>query len=283
MGTWRLGAAVAAMVLVGVVPATAAFGHGAVQRPASRGYACGPEGGDAARLAACRAARDAGEIADWDNLRIADVAGRDRELIPDGRLCSAGIGRYRGLDLARDDWPATQLRPASDLRVRYRTTIPHQGTFRLYLTNDGYDPTRPLRWADLGREPFLTAVDPPLANGAYTFAGRMPQRTGRHLIYTIWQNSSTPDTYYSCSDVVFAATPRPGATGDDVAVPAASAGERAPVGPPAPTPQVATRPAASVGEGGMSGVVVAVLGVASAVAGAVFVGLRGFAGRRRRR
>lgn len=30
-------------------------------------------------------------------------------------------------------------------------------------------------------------------------------KTGRHLIYTIWQSSSTPDTYYSCSDVVFGA------------------------------------------------------------------------------
>ncbi|EFL35665.1 predicted protein [Streptomyces viridochromogenes DSM 40736] len=23
------------------------------------------------------------------------------------------------------------------------------------------------------------------------------------MLYTVWQNSSTPDTYYSCSDVVF--------------------------------------------------------------------------------
>ncbi|WP_408055733.1 hypothetical protein [Streptomyces apricus] len=25
------------------------------------------------------------------------------------------------------------------------------------------------------------------------------------MLYTIWQNTSTPDTYYSCSDVLFLA------------------------------------------------------------------------------
>jgi chitin-binding protein len=40
--------------------------------------------------------------------------------------------------------------------------------------------------------------------------GRLPAgRTGRHLIYTIWQNSDTPDTYYSCSDVLFGDTANP--------------------------------------------------------------------------
>ncbi|MEV0157020.1 lytic polysaccharide monooxygenase [Micromonospora sp. NPDC050686] len=48
------------------------------------------------------------------------------------------------------------------------------------------------------------ATDPPVRDGAYQMPGRLPaNRTGRHLIYTIWQNSNTQDTYYSCSDVVF--------------------------------------------------------------------------------
>lgn len=202
----RLTAAAAAAALAGVVPAAAAGAHGTLQLPASRGYACGPEGGAAARSAACQAARAAGDVAAWDDLRLADVAGRDREAVPDGQLCSAGIDRYAGLDLPRADWPATRLRAGSQVSVRYRTTIPHRGTFRLHLTSDRYDPTRPLRWADLDRTPFLSVTDPPLAAGAYTLTGRLPaDRAGRHLIYAIWQNSDTPDTYYSCADVVLAA------------------------------------------------------------------------------
>ncbi|HEX5740252.1 MAG TPA: lytic polysaccharide monooxygenase [Pilimelia sp.] len=207
----RLAAAFAAAALAGALPAAAAGAHGTLQLPASRGYACGPEGGAAAQSAACRAARAAGDIAEWDNLRVADVAGRDREVIPDGRLCSAGIDRYAGLDLPRADWPATRLQAGSPVTVRYRTTIPHRGTFRLHLTTDRYDPGRRLRWSDLEPTPFLSVTDPRLVGGAYTLTGRLPDRAGRHLIYVIWQNSDTPDTYYSCADVVLAAAgPRGG-------------------------------------------------------------------------
>ena len=30
-----------------------------------------------------------------------------------------------------------------------------------------------------------------------------PDRSGRHVLYMVWQTTSTPDTYYSCSDLVF--------------------------------------------------------------------------------
>ncbi len=218
---------------VGAGPAAA---HGATTNPVSRSAACGlAESGSAA----CRAAVEAGGgqgFADWDNLRLAGVAGRDRERVPDGKLCSAGIARYRGLDLPRADWPATTLRPGARFTFSYRETIPHQGTFRLYVTRDGYLPTRPLRWSDLESKPFLTVTDPPLRDKAYVFSGTLPRdRTGRHLIYTIWQNSSTPDTYYSCSDVVFAAparSPKPAAakTSAAAAAPASAAPAASPEG-----------------------------------------------------
>jgi predicted carbohydrate-binding protein with CBM5 and CBM33 domain len=210
LGTLVAAAAVTALCcpVVGASPANA---HGAATEPVSRAAACGPEGGRAAGSAACRAAARAGIVRDeWDNIRVPDVAGRDRAVIPDGRLCSAGLDRYRGLDLARADWPSTRLTAGTQRTFAYRTTIAHEGEFRMYVTVDGYDPTRPLTWSDLEREPFLRASDPPLRDGAYRMAGRLPrEKVGRHVIYTIWRNTSTPDTYYSCSDVVFAAGPKP--------------------------------------------------------------------------
>jgi chitin-binding protein len=64
--------------------------------------------------------------------------------------------------------------------------------------------------------------------------GKLPKgRTGRHMIYTIWQTSSTPDTYYSCSDVTFgSASVAPsgsGSAGGETAPPA-GAGAGAPAG-----------------------------------------------------
>jgi chitin-binding protein len=178
-----------------------------LDNPVSRVVACGPDGHQNAQSAACKAAVAVSgtlPFANWDNLRVANVGGRDREVIPDGKLCSGGLPAYKGLDLPRADWPATRLAAGAGFTFTYRETIPHKGTFRLYVTKDGYDPTKPLRWSDLESKPFLTATDPALANGAYVMRGALPAgRTGHHLIYTVWQNSSTPDTYYSCSDVIF--------------------------------------------------------------------------------
>lgn len=180
--------------------------HGAPTDPVSRVYACSPEGGSAARSAACRAAITANgaPFTAWDNLRVAGVAGRDRQLIPDGRLCSGNLPAYRGLDLPRRDWPATRLTPGGRLTMTYVSTIAHTGTFKLYLTEPGYDPAKPLKWSDLPERPFAEVTDPPLKDGAYHIGATLPKdRTGRQMLYTIWQNTSTPDTYYSCSDVVF--------------------------------------------------------------------------------
>lgn len=201
------------VVLAGVSPLLAvalaagpANAHGTVDNPVSRVLACSPDGPHA-QSAACLAAFAASgreAFAAWDNIRVAGVQGRDREVILDGRLCSGGVDQFGGLDLPGTDWPATRLVAGADLTVTYRVTIPHQGTFRLYVTKDGYDPDQPLAWSDLEEEPFLTVTGPALAGDAYVLAGRLPDgKAGRHVIYTIWQNSDTPDTYYSCSDVVF--------------------------------------------------------------------------------
>jgi chitin-binding protein len=144
---------------------------------------------------------------------VAGVNGRDRQVIPDGRLCSGNLPAYRGLDVARPDWPATRLTPGGRLTMTYASTIAHTGTFRLYLTRPGYDPAKPLKWSDLPERPFAEVTDPPLTKGAYHITATLPKdRTGRQMLYTIWQNSSTTDTYYSCSDVVFSGAAQ--ATGD---------------------------------------------------------------------
>jgi predicted carbohydrate-binding protein with CBM5 and CBM33 domain len=205
----RTSAALAALATGSLLPLgllpSPAQAHGAPSTPVSRAYACGAGTAQQKTSAACKAAIAAGaEVAEWDNIRVANVNGRDRQVIPDGKLCSAGLATYQGLDLARSDWPSTKLTPGSGFTFSYKETIAHKGTFRLYVTKDGYSPTKPLRWADLESAPFATVTDPVLDNRAYVIKGALPKnKSGQHLIYTIWQNSSTADTYYSCSDVVF--------------------------------------------------------------------------------
>ncbi|GIJ79280.1 chitin-binding protein [Micromonospora phaseoli] len=195
---------VAALAGIGAATAGAApaIAQGAPTYPVSRSAGCAPDG-EYVDTPACRAAIGAGAaLREWDNVRVFGVDGRDRQRIPDGELCSGGLSAYRGLDLARTDWPSTPLTAGAEFVFQYRTTIPHEGTFRLYLTRAGHPPTGKLTWADLDTLPFLRLTDPPLRDGAYQMPARLPaDRTGRHVIYTIWQNSDSQDTYYSCSDV----------------------------------------------------------------------------------
>ncbi|MGW3309960.1 lytic polysaccharide monooxygenase auxiliary activity family 9 protein [Streptomyces sp. NPDC001073] len=222
--TAMAGAALAPLLLT-VWAAGPAQAHGAPTYPVSRVYACSPQGGSQAGSAACKAAiaANGAPFTYWDNLRVPDINGRDRQLIPDGKLCSGGLPDYKGLNLARTDWPSTRLTPGAKLTMTYASTIAHTGTFKLYLTKAGYDPAKPLTWAELPTTPFAEVKDPPLTGGAYRIKATLPTgRTGRQLIYTIWQNSSTEDTYYSCSDVVF-----PGGTTASTPSSASSAGKAA--------------------------------------------------------
>ncbi|SNR65385.1 lytic polysaccharide monooxygenase [Actinoplanes regularis] len=189
------------------VPAVPGYAHGTPITPISRSAACAGNGTKTS-TAACKAAKTAtnGFIGAFDNLRIANVKD-DRVSVPDGKLCSGGLDAYKGLDLPREDFPSTAVRSGQKLPIAYRGTIPHKGEFRIFLTKPGYDPTKRLTWDDLGSKPLASFTDPALTDGSYRMSVTLPQRTGRHMLYVVWETSSTPDTYYSCSDLVFPAAP----------------------------------------------------------------------------
>uniref|UniRef100_A0AAU3H0K9 Lytic polysaccharide monooxygenase n=1 Tax=Streptomyces sp. NBC_01401 TaxID=2903854 RepID=A0AAU3H0K9_9ACTN len=197
-----LGAVPLALTALTAAPAAA---HGSLSDPVSRVSACFAEGPESPQSAACKAAVAAGgtqALYDWNGVNIANAAGKHRELIPDGQLCSAGNDKFKGLDLPRADWPSTAMKAGSHT-FRFRATAPHKGTFELYLTKASYDPTQPLKWSDLEEKPFASATDPTLEDGSYVFDGTVPEASGRQLIYTVWQRSDSPEAFYACSDVVF--------------------------------------------------------------------------------
>ncbi|MFF9361418.1 lytic polysaccharide monooxygenase auxiliary activity family 9 protein [Streptomyces griseoluteus] len=189
-----------------VLAATPASAHGSMGDPVSRVAQCFAEGPESPESAACQAAVAAGgtqALYDWNGIRIGDAGGRHQELIPDGKLCSAGNDEFKGLDLARADWPATGVHSGAHT-FRYRVTAPHKGTFEVYATKPGYDPAKPLAWSDLDlAHPVATSTNPVATDGFYTFSGTLPARTGRHLLYAVWQRSDSPEAFYSCSDVDF--------------------------------------------------------------------------------
>ncbi|MFE9308712.1 lytic polysaccharide monooxygenase [Streptomyces sp. NPDC006706] len=218
-----LGLAPLALTVLAAAPAAA---HGSMGDPVSRVAQCYAEGPESPKSAACKAAVEAGgtqALYDWNGIRIGDADGRHRELIPDGRLCSAGNEEFKGLDLPRADWPATGVHSGA-YTFRYRVTAPHKGTFTVYLTKPGHDPAKSPAWDDLDlAHPVATATDPVAADGFYTFSGTLPERSGRHLLYAVWQRSDSPEAFYSCSDVTYGGGSGGGASGRSAPAPAASA------------------------------------------------------------
>lgn len=217
----------AAVAMVTAFPLAAGFAaageaaaHGTSQNPPSRIQLCSTQGGENPEnftLSACRAAKAAvgnnpQPFYDPNAVNIAQAAGNHRQLIPDGKLCSANNPQYAGLDLPRTDWPTTNLPSGGAYTFLYKATAPHKGSFEYYITKDGFDVTKPLKWSDLEAKPFATATDPQLQNGAYVVKGQLPKKSGRHLIYIVWQRSDSPEAFYSCSDVSFDGSGKPAPT-----------------------------------------------------------------------
>ncbi|MDG9718128.1 lytic polysaccharide monooxygenase [Streptomyces sp. DH24] len=214
----------AAVAAAGIAPlaltalsAAPAAAHGSMGDPVSRVSQCFAEGPESPKSAACKAAVETGgtqALYDWNGVRIGNAAGQHQQLIPDGKLCSAGDAAFKGLDLARADWPATGVNSGS-YTFKYRVTAPHKGTFNVYITKPGYDPAKPLGWDDLDLEnPVATATDPAATGGFYTFSGTLPERSGKQLLYAIWQRSDSPEAFYSCSDVTFGGSGAEAGSGD---------------------------------------------------------------------
>ncbi|WP_406128443.1 lytic polysaccharide monooxygenase [Streptomyces sp. NBC_00989] len=246
---------VAAVAVLGMTPlaltalaATPAAAHGSMGDPVSRVAQCYAEGPEHPRSDACRAAVAAGgtqALYDWNGIRIGDANGQHQTLIPDGKLCSANNEEFKGLDLARADWPATSVSSGS-YTFKYRVTAPHKGTFKVYVTKSGYDPAQPLAWADLDLDhPVATSTDPVATGGFYTFSGTLPQRSGKQLLYAVWQRSDSPEAFYSCSDVSYGGGESGSGTGANGGGTKGSSAGRSTPTPAAPTTPAPTASAPS--------------------------------------
>ncbi|MFE3553419.1 lytic polysaccharide monooxygenase [Streptomyces sp. NPDC059193] len=226
------GSAAGAGVLALAVTAAAitpAAAHGATGDPVSRSVACSKDGWNP-KNPACAAAKGVsqGQLGDWQSIVQGQAmdhstptsSPQHRAVIPDGKLCSANKPEFAGLDLPRSDFPSTQLPSGGDYVLKYDISALHNPyRMEMYVTKDGYDPKTPLKWDDLEPTPFLSADNTAATeapNGylggskAFMFPVQLPQKKGKHLIYTIWHGLKKPDgsvqsseAFYSCSDVDF--------------------------------------------------------------------------------
>ncbi|GGM85004.1 lytic polysaccharide monooxygenase [Dactylosporangium sucinum] len=213
-------ATAAATLLVTALP-EAASAHGSAADPPARAYDClqrwsnnhqAPEMASQDPMCYQAWKADPSAMWNWNGLYREGVKGDHRAAIPDGQLCSAGrtqTGRYAALD-AVGQWKATPK--GRNFSVNIFDQAKHGADYvRVYITRQGFDPTKQqLGWGDLelvsqiGSTP--AAKWQPADNGlSLSIDVDAGTRTGRHIVYTIWQASHMDQSYYFCSDVDFRA------------------------------------------------------------------------------
>jgi chitin-binding protein len=179
--------------------------HGSTSMPASRTYSCRFEQPDQTMCAQAWTANSQA-LYDWMEVNIGDANGRHQEIIPDGKLCSAGRDKYAAFDRP-GEWPLTQLLPTASgqFDVVYTNTAPHATLYyRLLLTKPGFDArTDTLGWGDL--EQVYDSGQLPAAATNH-FSVDLPARSEPAILYTIWQRSDSPEAFYACSDVTIGGT-----------------------------------------------------------------------------
>jgi len=220
----RVGIAVLALALGGAAAVTMAgqaSAHGAVSDPVTRAYDCsqrwgGNPGNPAMRTEdpMCWQAwqADPNAMYNWNGLFREGVAGNHQAAIPDGTLCSGGLtagGRYAAMDVP-GAWRATAKPNTFTLRLNDPSA--HGADYlRVYITRQGFDPlTQRLSWADLE---LVTDTGRQAPGNTYTANVNAGSRTGRHIVYTIWQASHLDQSYYACSDVIFGGGTDPSSPG----------------------------------------------------------------------
>jgi chitin-binding protein len=257
--------ALTAVLLLTTVLAKVADAHGSVVDPASRNYGCWLRWADhfqdpamATEDPMCWQAwqADPNAMWNWNGLFREGVAGNHQGAIPDGQLCSAGhstSGRYNALDTV-GDWKAQSI--ATNFRIKLYDQASHGADYiRVYVTKQGFNPiTQPLRWSDLelvgeiGNTP-AAQWTPESAGGVSIQVGaNATGRSGRHMVYTIWQASHLDQSYYFCSDVNFGgatASPSPSRSASPSASPRPSQSA-------SPRPSQSASASASPGGGGRS-------------------------------
>ncbi|MFB7558446.1 lytic polysaccharide monooxygenase auxiliary activity family 9 protein [Streptomyces brevispora] len=193
----KTGAALVGLAVAGVsmFATSSASSHGYTDNPISR-----------QKLCANGTVTGCGNI-QWEPQSVEGPKGFPAAGPADGAICSGGHGEFAQLDDPRGgNWPATHVTAGQGFSFRWQFTARHATTdFRYYITKNGWDPTKPLKRSDLESQPFMTVpyggMQPP---ATLTQQGAIPtQKTGKHIILSVWNIADTANAFYSCSDVQF--------------------------------------------------------------------------------
>ena len=181
-----------------------AFPHGTVTSPVSRIYNCWQENPENPESSPCIAAvisHGTQPLYDWNEINQANANGEHELYVFDGNLASGGRPeKYGGMDQITTEWVATPVSPGP-FTITWTNTAPHATEYYdVYITKESWTPGQPLTWDSLE---LLVRTSPSSAASSVDIPVILPVRTGKHVIYSVWQRSDSPEAFYSTSDIDF--------------------------------------------------------------------------------
>ncbi|SDU92404.1 lytic polysaccharide monooxygenase [Pseudomonas mucidolens] len=204
--------------------------HGTSELPPSRQYYCYSQqdynnGSSGIKNAACKEAYENAGEENWERARIFDnwntysqnLSGsqypdKPKDLVPDGKLCSAGKSDFDSINPPSNAWHTSNLE-VKDGRVQltYIASQMHDPSeFRVFLTDQDH-----LTWDSLKESPDVKVKGEPdtdnIGPGRYYLDVKLPEgyvSESRSLLYIMWERNEDParETFFSCSDVVLKET-----------------------------------------------------------------------------
>ncbi|AXB45965.1 lytic polysaccharide monooxygenase auxiliary activity family 9 protein [Amycolatopsis albispora] len=190
----RIAAIAAGCVALPVVLAGVAQGHGYTTNAPSRAYLC-----------KTGAVTNCGPI-QWEPQSVEGPKGFPAAGPANGKICAGGLGQFAQLDDPRGgNWPAKQVSSGSNMTFSWTLTAAHATTsFRYFITKNGWNPAAPLTRDQLESQPFYSVPFGGQRPGwTVTHTGKLPAKSGRHLILAVWDIADTGNAFYQCADVQF--------------------------------------------------------------------------------
>jgi len=202
---WSLQALICITIVLGSIQSL--FSHGTVTNPPSRVWICfqeNPENPDSPACIAGVASHGTQWLYDWPAILPPAANSNHMDFVMDGNLASGGDPtKYGGMDQVRDDWVSTPVTPGP-YTITWTITAQHATLYYdVYITKADWTTDQPLTWDSL--ELLVRTGERPLATED-NIDVILPARTGKHVIYSVWQRSLSQEAFYSTSDVDFGTT-----------------------------------------------------------------------------
>ncbi|WP_321861088.1 N-acetylglucosamine-binding protein GbpA [Burkholderia cenocepacia] len=176
--------------------AQAAFAHGYLSEPPSRGLLCSAKAGKIENF-------NCGSVT-YEPQSIEGKQGFPAGGAPDGEIASGGVTQFSELnEQSVDRWKITDIKPGAQ-QFKWTFTAPHvTKEFKYYLTKQGWNPNAKLTREQFDLTPFCT-IDGGMkkADEIGPHGCTIPSdKKGHHVMLTTWHVGDTAGMFYNVADL----------------------------------------------------------------------------------